>query len=367
MNKPKMKTSKIIKRVLWVLLVLFIYVLVAAYTLLHTVVNGPSETVRNTLVLSAKQASATKWVPGLFLDKDLVNKIVDHSQEQVAEEVDVDDFTPPIDNSTDDGTKKPVDPWADAIDGMKYAVVNGATYKAYVLLVHDPSRLYVSTSSDYKSGKGGMRIYDAAVRDGAIAAINGGEFADVNGVGDGSKPIGLTYSNGECVWNDGSIRTFIGIDNNHRLFVANSMTKGEADSIGIRDGVSFQFNNVLIKEEDGKVSAYRADENRGVSQRTAIGQTRDGTFILVVTDGRTASSIGATPNDIIDLMLSYGAVNAGMLDGGSSAMMYYQDYFNKYNIDKDTLDKYQQIGLINKYKAFTTPRTLPTFFMVRPE
>ena len=66
-------------------------------------------------------------------------------------------------------------------------------------------------------------------------------------------------------------------------------------------------------------------------------------------------------------MVSYGAVSAGMLDGGSSAMMFYRDYYDKYDIDKSTLDEYQLQGLVNNYKAFTNPRRIPTFFMVKPE
>ena len=64
--------------------------------------------------------------------------------------------------------------------------------------------------------------------------------------------------------------------------------------------------------------------------------------------------------------VEYGAVTAGMLDGGSSAMMYYENYFDKYGYDTEKLDKYQKRGLVNKYKAFTTPRKMPTFFMVAP-
>ena len=89
--------------------------------------------------------------------------------------------------------------------------------------------------------------------------------------------------------------------------------------------------------------------------------------ILLVTDGRSVDSIGATRNDVIDLMVSYGAVNAGMLDGGSSAMMYYRNYFDKYSIDKSQLDSYQLKGLVNRYKAFTNPRRIPTYFIVSEE
>ena len=84
----------------------------------------------------------------------------------------------------------------------------------------------------------------------------------------------------------------------------------------------------------------------------------------MVTDGRTASSIGATHNELIQIMREYGAVSAGKLDGGSSAMMYYRNYYELYNYDMSTLDEYQRKGLVNNYKAFTEPRRLPTYFIV---
>lgn len=229
----------------------------------------------------------------------------------------------------------------------------------------DPARVFVGTSSsDYKNATAGINIFAAAEKYNAVAGINAGEFADAGGVGTGYAPIGLTYSDGECVWNDGAKRTFIGFDSENRLIVRESMTKSEADTLGIRDAVSFQTGNTLIEKNGENVILYYAEGNTGTAQRTAIGQRADGTVILICTDGRTASSLGATHNDMIDLMVSYGAVSAGMLDGGSSSMMYYRDYFNKYETDTNLLDKYQLQGLVNKYKAFTTPRRMPTFFMV---
>ena len=66
------------------------------------------------------------------------------------------------------------------------------------------------------------------------------------------------------------------------------------------------------------------------------------------------------------LMYEYGAVNAGMLDGGSSAVLYYRDYFKLYEYDESRLDQYQKMGLVNKYVAATAPRHIPTFFCVAP-
>ena len=382
-KKKRSRASVIIGRVLLVIFTAIFVVLFSVVALCSTIVNGPSETVRDLLVLSAMQASATKWLPGIFLDEATINEILARGDNVEPEVIpmgtlnanrpaDTDashgaDTPEPDDTSGGSVTPEPVDEWANAIDGMIYKTYSGTTFKAYMLIIKDPSRVYVGTSSDYKSGKIGSRIFDIVEREGAIAGINAGEFADTNGQGTGNTPIGLTYSKGKCVWNDGERRTFIGFDDNGVLHAVNSMTKEQAETMGIRDAVSFQTGNVLISNDGEAVSLYYAEGNVAMSQRTAIAQRADGAVILLVTDGRTASSLGATRNDIIDLLLSEGAVTAGMLDGGSSTMMYYKDYYTKYGIDTSTLDEYQLKGLTNRYKAFTKPRHMPTFFLVSPE
>lgn len=380
-HRRRRRISTIIGRVLLVFFTVIFVLVFALFALCQTIANGPSETVRDLLVLSAMQASATKWVPGLFLDDAVVDEIVAKSADVNVDVIPMDSLiqnnTPSNTDDNGDDTQadvpddqppaEVVDEWANAIDGMIYETYSGATFKAYILLVKDPSRVYVGTSSDYKSGKIGSRIFEMVEKEGAVAAINAGEFSDTNGQGTGDTPIGLTYSLGSCVWNDGAKRTFIGFDDNNKLVVANSMAKDKAEELGIRDAVSFQTGNVLIENDGTNVTLHYAEGNTGTAQRTAIGQRADGTVILIVTDGRTASSLGATRNDIIDLMLSYGAVTAGMLDGGSSSMMYYEDYYEKYGIDTSGLDEYQLLGLTNRYKAFTKPRHMPTYFLVSPE
>ena len=224
-----------------------------------------------------------------------------------------------------------------------------------------------ASSDNFSGSEKGKNIFEATKAYGAVAAINGGEFPDSGGIGTGAHPIGLTFAGGKCVWNDGTKRTFIGFDQNNKLIVREGMTKAEAEELGIRDAVSFQTGNVLISSDGENVTFYYAEGNNGTAQRTAIGQRADGTVILLVTDGRSASSLGATHNDVIDIMVEHGAVSAAMLDGGSSAMMYYENYYEKYGYDYDSLDQYQKKGLVNKYKAFTNPRYMPTFFMVAPE
>ncbi len=368
-NTPRKARKKtvlsVVRRSLLVLFTLLFVAVYGVFTLCATIANGPSPTVRNLLVLSALQASATKWVPGLFLDDATVEQIHADSFVINKDVMSLDEYA--ATQNPSEGGVVPKDEWEAAKDGMLFHTVSGSTYKAYVLLVKDPSRLFVGTSSDFKGDAIGAQIFDMAKKYDAVAAINGGEYWDIGGVGTGDKPIGLTYSQGACVWSDQFRRTFIGFDENNTLIVSESMTKAKADQLGIRDAVSFQNGNVLIDHDGENIHLYYADSNTGTAQRTAIGQRADGTVILLVTDGRTASSLGATHNDVIDIMVSYGAVTAGMLDGGSSTLMYYDNYFNKYDMDVSKLDQYQKRGLVNKYKAFTTPRHMPTYFLVARE
>ncbi len=355
-------------KILVVFLVLVILAVTTLATVCKTVADGPSESARDMLVLSALQASATKWVPGLFLDDATVQAILDKSGERVLEEVDFDDIKPndPDGEGGSGAGDVTVDEWAENEDGIILDILVQNTFKAYVMLVKDPARVYTGVSSNnFPSATRGERIYVAAERQGAVAAINAGEFEDKGGTGSGARPMGMTVSNGKIVWNDGLKRTFIGIDYDNRLVVKESITEKEVIDLRIRDGVSFQRGNVLIETVNGSTVAHTGSGDLGVAQRTAIGQRADGTIIMIVTDGRTANSLGATRDDIINLMLKYGAICAGMLDGGSSAMMYYADYIEKYNVDESELDQYQQLGIVNKYKAFTSPRYLPTFFMVK--
>lgn len=67
----------------------------------------------------------------------------------------------------------------------------------------------------------------------------------------------------------------------------------------------------------------------GLNPRTAIGQRSDGAILMLVIDGRQATSLGATYADEAELMLEFGAVNACNLDGGSSSLMWYEgEYIN---------------------------------------
>ena len=71
-----------------------------------------------------------------------------------------------------------------------------------------------------------------------------------------------------------------------------------------------------------------------------------GAVLMLVIDGRQPPSLGATYKDCIDVMLEYGAVHAGNLDGGSSTILLYDGEVR------------------NVCASLYGPRNLPTAFIV---
>ena len=78
--KEETPNSKRSSRTLWKRIGLcfgtfLLFLVVTVICACNLLLNGPSESMRNALVLSAKQASATKWIPELFLSDELVREI----------------------------------------------------------------------------------------------------------------------------------------------------------------------------------------------------------------------------------------------------------------------------------------------------
>ncbi len=372
-NKTQKSGKKLVFRILRrTLLVIFTLVLVAVIALaliLNKIFNGPSESAKETLTMSLLEASATKWVPGLFIGQEEVDRIKNGGgmvYEELSDDA-VDTSLITIDNSTTIvGT---TDEWKDHPDGIRIERMDGPTFTAHIMIIRDPSRVYLATSSlPFSKDKPGQRITSAIEKQGAVAAINAGAFYD-NGTSSsvvGSVPEGLVISNGEVVWTQNDTydpEGFVGFNSDNILIVDKSMTVTKAKELNIRDGCS--FGPVLVKNGEVNEAAY--NEPSGYNPRTAIGQRSDGAVIFVCIDGRQAGSLGGSYKDIIDIMVRYGAVNACNLDGGSSSVMLYRTTYS-YAIDnKTTLAGDGSVVMINNYSLLQEqPRRMPTFYMVAP-
>lgn len=342
----------IVRRTLLVFFTLILVVFAAFVLLCHTIFNGPSVNARNRLTMSMRESSGMKWFPQIFIGADTVAEIEKASNYELPDELsDYSQININLDSNLSGG-----DAWADAVDGIRLEKIKGDTFNAYVMLIRDPSRVYLATSTDkFARHIPGERINDQMEKEGAVAAINAGAFYD-NGTSSkevGSTPEDLTIAGGKVVWKTGSApeEGFAGFNQDNILVVAKTMTADKAMELGIRDGCC--FGPVLIMNGEINEEAYNV--NSGLNPRTAIGQCADGTVIFLCIDGRQASSLGATYANVIDIMIEYGAVNACNLDGGSSTVMFQRDY------------ETGEINMINSYSLLQEePRRMPTFYMVRP-
>lgn len=75
------------------------------------------------------------------------------------------------------------------------------------------------------------------------------------------------------------------------------------------------------KSIDWQAEGFASSHALGRHPRTAVGHTAGGDMLLVVVEGRSATSSGMTLDELADLMLSLGAYNALNLDGGGSTQM----------------------------------------------
>ncbi|MBQ3170207.1 MAG: phosphodiester glycosidase family protein, partial [Clostridia bacterium] len=116
---------------------------------------------------------------------------------------------------------------------------------------------------------------------------------------------------------DHGYKMVVGFDHNDILHVG-EFSDAKAKEIGLRDAVAFG-PALVINGQPSVVSG----KGSGLNPRSAIGQRADGAVLLLCIDGRQANSLGASYEDLIEIMLDYGAVNACNLDGGSSTAMFY--------------------------------------------
>ena len=364
-KKKKKKGSglfgRIVRRFFLVLFTVIILILVAACLAANLIFNGPSPAARDILTMTLLEPSGTKWIPGLFMDAQTLDSIRTRDDSNLKDEF---SNTSEIVINKDTAISAGTDEWANSPDGIRFESHSGDTYNAHIMIVRDPSKVYLGASTEnFSTSIPGTRIDDQIETDGAIAGVNAGAFFD-NGTSDpsvGSVPEGLVYSKGVCKWTTGSppngIKGFAGFNKDNILVVAqDNLSKAQAEELNIRDGCC--FGPVLIM--NGEINQEAYNSNSGWNPRTAIGQRKDGAVVFVCIDGRQAGSAGGTYKDVIDIMIEYGVVNACNMDGGSSSIMVYRDTYGLFG-------EAGTVQVINSYSLLQErPRKMPTFWMVAP-
>ncbi len=216
-------------------------------------------------------------------------------------------------------------------DLYKIIEIKGKGYNGYMAAIYDPSKIKVVTSKYL--GTKGEYLVDMAKREGAVLAINGGGFVDVNGFGNGGAPVGAIIKDSKILnYESDSSKGIIGFTEDNKLYLGKISAK-EAINIGIRDAV--EFGPFLIV--NGKSSFINGNGGYGHHPRSAIAQRQDGIVLFLVIDGRSLKSKGADMNDLVEILLKYHAYNAANLDGGNSSVLVVDNEIinHPYNWDND--------------------------------
>ena len=320
------KTGKYALRTLIVLLVTVAILVAALWCAMYFTVNGPSPTAGKLLILSLKETSAAGFLADWFMSEEEIAAL-QGEDEDVSEDINTGLIDIPKVDDTDivdtpDTGDDPVDvPEQD--DGVEFADVKGPTYNGIMMIVKDPKRVFVGTPAKYGEGQKGLTLSQLIDRYDAIGGTNGGGFFDEAGSGTGGIPEGIVIAEGRLLWGaKNEYYSLAGLDKNGILHVG-KMTGEKALSLGIEYACSYGPALII----NGVPCNEKKSLGGGLNPRTAIGQRADGAILMLVVNGRKVDSLGATMDDLVEIMLSFGAVNASNLDGGSSSLMKYDGEF----------------------------------------
>jgi len=338
--------GRIFGRFLIFLLVTVMLLVFGLYCIMFVVAKGPSPTARDLFVLSVRETSAVGFLANLFFTDEEIAQIEAGSGKE--ESVDSDPSLIVIPQPTEPSAGVDTGPKPDAwglvdedSDGIIIDPIRGEGFQGYMMVVLDPSRVIMAAKPE-NFGIRGYTVEEMVKEYDAVAGINAGGFYDPNGRGNGSIPDTLVVSGGKVYYPENGVSEgFAGFDSNHILHVGR-LSVSQIKERNIQSGVC--FGPVLVANGESVTSNFS-----GVNPRTGIGQRSDGAILMLVIEGRQVTSLGATYQDMTDIFLSYGAVNACNLDGGSSSMMWYNDAY------------------VNQCASVVGIRRLPTTFLVLKE
>ena len=301
--------------------------------------RGPSPTITGMFTRSVRETSAIRWISNIFLTDEELAQYKSVSTEDLSTE-------------TVNTSLIHVSQGTTAVDKAEKSVqlidIAEGTCKGKLLIVSDPKQVILGTSDAFISMPG-LQLTDMVAKYDGIAGINAGGFNDENGTGNGGIPQGIVITNGELVYGDAYTNYHIvGLDSSGILHVG-AMNATEALEQDIQWAVSFITHDGLASSLIINGEVQQQNLGGGVNPRTALGQREDGALLLLVLDGRSINTLGATMEDVVNIMLEYGAINAGNLDGGSSSVMVYDG------------------EIINHCASVTGPRRIPTGFIVLKE
>ena len=230
----------------------------------------------------------------------------------------------------------------DSENNLLIVEVTGGQYKGLLAIMKNPEQVTVAKSKSL--GSYGNLITKFAEDNHALLAINASAFVDEEAKGNGGKVLGSMVIDGIDYGNPAENLKFFGFKEDNKLYIENYNPQIISE---YKWGI--QFSPALIVDGEKYV---QGTFGYGLQPRSAVGQTMSGEFLMLIIDGRQVGhSIGATVNDLAEIMLRHKAYQAMNLDGGSSSIMNYKGKTINRPSSKNSLGRYLPNAFIAKFAS----------------
>ncbi len=210
-----------------------------------------------------------------------------------------------------------------AKEGVLLVRIEGSGYKGVLAILKDASKMRCC-AAEHIGGYGEL-LEDFVPRCNGIIGINASGFYDPEGVGNGGTIDGLAVCEGkEYGYHVTYGRKRVEFRTDDKMYIVDADTSISSD---VRDAV--EFSPALII--DGKALIDEQSAFRSIQPRTVIAQAKDGDVMMLVIEGRLVGrSLGIGLPDCTNILMGYDAYQAMNMDGGTSAVMWYDgEYITK--------------------------------------
>ena len=204
----------------------------------------------------------------------------------------------------------------DAKNGVLLIRVTGSGYRGVLALAKDPSRVSIQVASSL--GSYGEVAGDIAQEHDGILAMTASGFIDNGGAGNGGILAGYAMCDGEeygkahMGWSYKRAE----LHKDDLLYITDAQAEVHPDTT---DAVEFMPALIV----DGEVLVDETNFWNAINPRAVIGQNANHDIMMLVIEGRQYNSLGTGVVECAAILHRYDCMQAMNLDGGSSAIMWY--------------------------------------------
>lgn len=180
----KKNVLKWVGRIGATLLTTIVILVAGLYCVMAMLACGPSKVAKKQFIMSLQETGELGFMANWFCSQEEIDKIKEENS--VKDTTDITDSSLVViggETNEDEEDLYVVD-------------IKGEAYSGKLMIVKDPSRLFVGTVPEFKLEKG-WTVSEIAQRYDAIAGINGGEFVD--STPQTAMPIGLVMVDGNVL------------------------------------------------------------------------------------------------------------------------------------------------------------------------